>query len=148
MLSCIVGLPVGWVIAAKGRQRRRFAWEKLNRQPRSTCYGCGGRAVKNLPPGFADQTMNSTDTWKALFSNWPKGIAPKGVLVSTLNESIPFKGFMVSGDMLLLERTNPDPLGARFIFISYDAINCVKLIDPLKESIFTAAGFTGKLTGV
>jgi hypothetical protein len=136
------------MIAANRCQCRRFTWEKRYRQPRSTCYGCGGHAVKNFPPGIADQTMNSTETWKALFSNWPKGIAPKGVLVSTLNESIPFKGFMVKDDMLLLERTNPDPLGARFIFISYDAINCVKLIDPLKESTFTAAGFTGKLTGV
>jgi hypothetical protein len=92
--------------------------------------------------------MNSVETWKSQFLNWPKGIAPKGVLVSTLNESIPFKGFMVKDNMVLLERTNPDPLGARFILISYEAINCVKLVDPLKETTFTAAGFAGKLTGV
>ena len=47
-------------------------------------------------------------------------------------------------DVLLLERTNPDSVGARFILLSFDAINCVKLTDPLKESVFAGAGFLGK----
>jgi len=89
--------------------------------------------------------MTSQNTWKATFSNWPAGIPKRGVLVNSLNEANPFKSFMLRDDMLLLERTNPDPLGARYILMGFDTIHSVKFIDPLKESVFTAAGFVGKL---
>jgi len=89
--------------------------------------------------------MTPNPVWKSIFNNWPTGIQQRGVIVTTLNEAIPFKGFMVKDDMLLLDRTNPDPMGARFIFIDFAAINCVKLIDPVKDSVFVAAGFAGKL---
>ncbi len=89
--------------------------------------------------------MTSHAVWKSFFSNWPTGIPHRGVLMNSLNEAMPFKGFMVKEDLLLLERTNVDPLGARFILLSFDAISSVKLIDPFKESIFTDAGFLGKL---
>jgi hypothetical protein len=92
-------------------------------------------------------SQSAQQVWKSYFTNWPEGVPRRGVLVSTLNEATPFKGFMVQGELLLLERVNPDPLGARFNLMSYEAINCVKLTDPLKESVFTAAGFTGKLSG-
>lgn len=84
--------------------------------------------------------------WKELFTNWPTGVPRRGVMVNSLNESSPFKGFMIRGEMLLLERSNPDPMGARYVLTSFDAINSIRFIDPIKESIFTAAGFTGKLS--
>jgi hypothetical protein len=89
--------------------------------------------------------MISDKTWRDVFYEWPAGIPRRGIIVSTLNEPMPFKGFLVKGDTLLLERTNPDSLGARFILLSFDAINCLKYIDPLKEATFASAGFTGKL---
>lgn len=89
--------------------------------------------------------MNSEKTWREVFYEWPVSIPRRGIVVSTLNESLPFRGFLVKGETVLLERTNPDSLGARFILIAFDAINCLKFIDPLKESVFTSAGFTGKL---
>jgi len=90
--------------------------------------------------------MTGQTTWKETFANWPAGIPRRGILTSALNESTPFKSFMIKEDMLLLERTNPDPLGARFILLGFDTISVVKLTDPLKESVFTAAGFTGTLS--
>jgi hypothetical protein len=90
--------------------------------------------------------MASEPTWKHVFMNWPTGIPRRGVMLTTLNETTPFKSFMIKDDLLLLERTNPDPLGSRFVLLGYDAINSVKLVDPLKESVFTAAGFLGKLS--
>jgi hypothetical protein len=69
----------------------------------------------------------------------------RGVLLSTLNESTPFKSFLTKDDVVLLERTNPDPIGTRFVMIAYDAIHAVKFTEPLKESVFTSAGFSGKL---
>jgi hypothetical protein len=91
-----------------------------------------------------EQRMTSGHVWKGLFNNWPAGIPRRGIVISTLNEPMPFKGFMVKDDVVVLDRTNPDSLGARFILISFEAINCVKLIDPLKESMFASAGFLGK----
>ena len=90
--------------------------------------------------------MTNDISWKTTFSNWPAGIPKRGVLVNSLNEASPFKSFLLKDDMLLLERTNPDPLGARFILLSFDSISSVRFIDPVKESVLHAAGFVGKLS--
>jgi hypothetical protein len=89
--------------------------------------------------------MNASDTWKAMFHNWPASLPRRGILVTSLNESTPFKGFMVKDDLVLLERNNPDSLGGRFALVGFDAISTVKFTDPLREAVFTTAGFTGKL---
>lgn len=90
--------------------------------------------------------MSQAFSYRELFDRWPASIQRRGIVTTTLNESIPFRGFMTADTMLLLERTNPDQLGARFIYIEYTAINCVKLIDPLKAASFTELGFAGKLS--
>jgi hypothetical protein len=90
--------------------------------------------------------MSIESVWRDLFLNWPASLPRRGVVVSTINEATPFKGFLTKDDVLLLERTNPDPIGTRFVLIAYDAIHAVKFIEPLKESAFTAAGFAGKLS--
>jgi hypothetical protein len=92
--------------------------------------------------------MESTawQIWRDLFTKWPTGIPRRGVVMSTPNEVTPFKGFLLKGDMLLLERTNPDPLGTRYVLMSYEAIHMVKLIDPLTEAVLNTAGFTGQLS--
>jgi len=90
--------------------------------------------------------MTAQNPWKATFNNWPSGIPRRGIVLSILNESMPFKGFLVKEDTLLLERSNPDSLGARFILIGFESINSVRFVDPIKESILTTAGFLGKLS--
>jgi hypothetical protein len=87
----------------------------------------------------------ASEIWRDVFTNWPAALAKRGVLVSTLNEQIPFKSFLLKGDTILLERTNPDAIGARYVVIGFDAIHLLKLTDPLKESVLTAAGYTGQL---
>jgi hypothetical protein len=87
----------------------------------------------------------SNEIWKEVFTNWPAALAKRGVVVSTLNEQIPFKSFLVKGETVLLERTNPDAMGARYIVLGYDAIHMLKLTDPLKESVLNAAGYAGQL---
>jgi hypothetical protein len=52
---------------------------------------------------------------------------------------------LLKGDTLLLERTNPDPVGTRFIVLTFDAIHMLKITDPLKESVLSAAGYVGQL---
>jgi hypothetical protein len=89
--------------------------------------------------------MQPSEIWRDVFLNWPAPVPRRGVVVSTLNEPIPFKSFLTKGETLLLERTNPDPLGTRFIVLAYDAIHLLKLTDPLKESVLNAAGYSGQL---
>jgi hypothetical protein len=91
--------------------------------------------------------MNSTTIWREVFVNWPVSIPRRGIVVSTLNEATPFKGFLHNENILLLERSNPDPAGSRYVLLSYDDVHAVKFIDPLKEAVFTAAGYVGKLSG-
>lgn len=67
--------------------------------------------------------------------------------MNNLDEAMPFKGFMVRGDTVLLERTNPDTLGARFLLVPFSEIAVVKFVDPLKQAVFESAGFKGVLVG-
>jgi hypothetical protein len=121
---------------------------RLRSGDRASCYACD--AGVNIPSesfstiSDSEQFMTSSQVWKSVFNNWPTGVPRRGIVISTLNEPMPFKGFMVKEDVVLLDRTNPDSLGARFILVSFEAINCVKLIDPLKEAVFASAGFLGK----
>jgi hypothetical protein len=89
--------------------------------------------------------MHLDKTWRDVFYEWPAAIARRGIVVTTVNESLPFKSFLVKGETVLLERLNPDSLGARFILLPFEAIICLKFIDPFKEATLTSAGFTGKL---
>jgi hypothetical protein len=90
--------------------------------------------------------MVSDSTWQEFFCNWPASLPRRGVVLSTLNEPTPFKGFLTRESLVLLERTNPDPMGTRFVLLPYNEIHTVKFVDPLKESAFTSAGFIGKLS--
>jgi hypothetical protein len=89
--------------------------------------------------------QDSATVWRDVFGNWPAAIPRRGVVVSALNEPIPFKSFMTMDHTVLLERTNPDPVGTRFVILAYEGIHMVKLIDPLKESVFISAGYVGQL---
>jgi hypothetical protein len=89
----------------------------------------------------------SAAIWRDVFVNWPASIPRRGILISTLNEPTPFKGFLHNDNVLLLERANPDPAGTRFVLFSYDGIHSIKFTDQLKESVLTSAGYVGKLSG-
>ena len=52
--------------------------------------------------------MSPTDNWKSFFTNWPTDFPRSGIVISTLNETMPFRNFWLKEEMLLLERTNPD----------------------------------------
>lgn len=90
--------------------------------------------------------MAERSPWQDMFTRWPDSIHKRGIITTTLNENIPFKAFMISGGMLLLERANPDSLGARFIALEFPSIAALKYIDPLKTSNFAEIGFEGKMS--
>ncbi len=93
---------------------------------------------------MSESTRTTAQQWQTFFQEWPASIPRRGIVTNSLNEPMPFKGFMLKGNMILLERNNPDAMGGRFILMNFASIDSVKLIDPLKESDATAAGFVGK----
>lgn len=95
----------------------------------------------------ASEPTSDAGVWPAFFRQWPEGIPQRGIVVNQLNEQIPFKGYLLRDDVVLLERTNPDSLGARFLLVPFGEIAMLKLIDPLKQEVFDKAGFQGKLPG-
>lgn len=85
--------------------------------------------------------MNSGEHWRNLFENWPQSIPRRGLLITTFNEAISFVDFLVSGGIVLLERDRPDSLGARKVFVAYDAISAVKITDVVDLVRFQTMGF-------
>jgi len=79
--------------------------------------------------------------WRACFHHWPANIPQRGVLVTAFDEQIPFGSFMVSEELLFIERRNPDTLGTRSVIVPYSQIAAVKIVDPLEPREFQSFGF-------
>ncbi len=89
--------------------------------------------------------MADDSPWKRWFQNWPKDVPPRGVLVVKFGEQIAFDGFLVSDEMVLVERRAPDTIGARKVLAPFDEIAAVKFTDVVRGKSFEPLGFTGKL---
>jgi len=85
--------------------------------------------------------MHSAEAWRTLFENWPEAIPRQGILVTSFNESIPFRDFLISGSIVLVERETPDAVGARKVMVAYDAIAAVKITNPMDLARFQVMGF-------
>lgn len=154
----VVGKPIAPTVGNTGRpvavskgQNQKVA-NPAARQNQSTAP----RVAQGVPkpaPGPMQQVSqptpanNTAAIWKDFFNNWPEGIPTRGIVVNQLNEQLPFKAYMVRGEVLMLERTNPDTLGSRYILVPYSEIGIVKLTDPLNQEKFDKAGFKGELCG-
>ncbi len=63
------------------------------------------------------------------------------MIVTVLSESIPFKRFMVSGGLLVVERETPDQYGTRKVILPYVQLAAVRLTTTVELTQFTAMGF-------
>jgi hypothetical protein len=79
--------------------------------------------------------------WKGFFTAWPADMAPRGVLVTTFGEQIPFDGFLTSEQFVVVLRTTPDTVGARQVVVPYENIAALKIVDVIKIKPFEAMGF-------
>ncbi|MEM8946526.1 MAG: hypothetical protein AAGD11_15240 [Planctomycetota bacterium] len=89
--------------------------------------------------------MTSRQDWYSLFSRWPASLPRKGVLVTSLNETIIFKDFWLKDELLLVERLTPDSMGARFVILNFEVINVVKFTNPLTAQEIASAGFSAEV---
>ena len=85
--------------------------------------------------------MQSAEGWRSIFENWPEAIPKQGIVVTTYQESIPFKNFLLSSGVVLLERDKPDSLGARKVMLSYEAICAIKMTDTMELARYQVMGF-------
>ena len=89
--------------------------------------------------------MVAAQQWDSFFSNWPTSLPRSGVLLTNLNETMPFKDFWLKEGMLLIERQTPDAMGARFVLLSFDVLNVVKFTNPLTAAEIAEAGFRAEV---
>ena len=86
---------------------------------------------------------NSTAAiWRHTFSNWPPQFRRKGVLIPSFGEPTPFVDFVMTHDLLVLERATPDNAGARRVAIPFALIEALKYTEPMKTEQLLNAGFT------
>jgi len=88
--------------------------------------------------------MDLTEVWAGCFLRWPQDLPRRGILVTHLNDQIPFSDFQASDGMLLVERQTPDSMGARKVLVPYSAIAALKFTDVLKAKVFAPMGFGGQ----
>jgi len=80
-----------------------------------------------------------------LFGQWPDAIARRGIVITSLNDQIPFNGFMTSEHFVVFSRNAPDALGARTVMLPYEMLASIKMTDIVKSTAYQAAGFRGEL---
>jgi len=85
---------------------------------------------------------STSQNWRQLFAGWPSDLPRRGLVVSGYQEQIPFENFLIRDDVILLERRAPDAMGGRKVLLQFGDILAVKIVDPVKLSVFETAGFT------
>ncbi len=88
---------------------------------------------------------STSNPMQKLFADWPVSIPRKGIVVTVHGETIPFVEFMITGELLLVERQTPDIAGARRVILDFNNIAATKILDTIELSRFTAFGFRGSL---
>lgn len=84
---------------------------------------------------------SSATIWREMFLKWPPHFKRKGVIEPARGESIPFVDFVMSEDVVVIERATPDTAGARRVAIPFQNIMLVKYTEPLNTEAFLLAGY-------
>lgn len=84
--------------------------------------------------------MTGAEVWLKLFENWPEQLPRQAQLVTLNGDTIKFIDFLVGDGFVFIERDRPDPMGARKVLISYDAISQVKLESAVEMEHFKILG--------
>lgn len=88
------------------------------------------------------------NVWRDLLERWPKDMPHKGVIMTELNESIPFVGFAYDDDLMVVQRQTPDAIGARQAIIPFRAISYLKITAIVLPKTYTEFGFKGTMPKV
>jgi len=89
-------------------------------------------------------TAPRTDFHRIL-SEWPVSIERKGILLTSFGESVPFVEFMLSGNLVLVDRGVPDTSDSRRVILAIDTIVGIKIAGAIEMARFTTMGFQGNI---
>lgn len=76
-----------------------------------------------------------------IFANWPAAIPTVATVVTTAGETIPFNDYMLTDELILLIRPQPDASGTRRVIMKLSDIAALRIIDAIEPERFTAMGF-------
>lgn len=81
------------------------------------------------------------DDMTRIFSNWPAAIPCQGIVVTAFGESIPFQDYMLTDELVLLLRPQPDSSGTRRVIMKISDIIGIRITEAIEPERFTAMGF-------
>ncbi|MEQ9407870.1 MAG: hypothetical protein RIK87_09080 [Fuerstiella sp.] len=76
-----------------------------------------------------------------IFVHWPAAIPRQGTVVTTSGESVPFNDYMLTDELILLIRPQPDAHGTRRVIMKMHDVQAVRIAEAIDPERFTAMGF-------
>lgn len=76
-----------------------------------------------------------------IFAQWPAAIPRKGTVVTSYGESIPFSDYMLTSELVLLIRPQPDAQGTRRVIMQLGDIIAIRIAEAVEPERFTVMGF-------
>lgn len=90
---------------------------------------------------LSEQESNTVNDMALIFSQWPAAIPRNGSVVTTFGETIPFSDYMLSNELVLLIRSQPDAHGTRRIIMKLNDVVAVRISEAIDPERFTVMGF-------
>ena len=87
--------------------------------------------------------MDMAQAWREYFENWPRELRRRGVIITSFNEQIQFVEFYTSPNILVIQRSAPDTVGARMVMVPFGGILGLKIADVLRSEDLNSLGFAG-----
>lgn len=81
------------------------------------------------------------EAWRMFFESWPSGMRREGLILTKLNDNIPFVDYRFSDTMVLVDRGKPDSYNTRRVAIPYTEIAAVKFLGLEDLESFKDFGF-------
>lgn len=81
------------------------------------------------------------DDMTRIFLNWPAAIPREGNVVTAYGETIPFNDYMLTNQLLLLIRPQPDAQGTRRVIMKLADIVGIRIATAVEPERFMAMGF-------
>ena len=76
-----------------------------------------------------------------IFAHWPAAIPRSGTVVTAFGESIPFNEYLLTNELVLLLRPQPDAQGTRRVIMKLADIVAIRIAEAVDPARFTAMGF-------
>ncbi|MEZ6129333.1 MAG: hypothetical protein R3C59_11670 [Planctomycetaceae bacterium] len=81
-----------------------------------------------------------------IFMNWPAAIPKEGTIVTAFGESIPFNDYLMTSELLLIIRPQPDGQGTRRVIMKLKDIIGIRIATTVEPERFTAMGFQRQMS--